>query len=222
MEPLRQSYWVPGSPSAAENPPRDRVWRQQICSAATPAVEAEHLMLDFRLEPHRTRIDIDNLCRLALDGLRDAGVVRRGLVGLESLTASKRADERVGLAITAVAPDGGAVPHRGSARSPDLVVEASFVPRGDRADEKRAWREIVRSAMPAPSSGGFIGVEIEVRSARSLSTLLKPVIDGLEPYLGRDPRGRLEFCPCDEQITLLRARRTMDLPCELRVSVWRV
>lgn len=36
---------------------------------------------------------------------------------------------------------------------------------------------------------------IDVCTLRSLVDILKPVIDGLEPFLGRDPTGRNKFSP---------------------------
>ena len=47
---------------------------------------------------------------------------------------------------------------------------------------------------------------------------MKPVIDGLEPLLGRDPRGRLEFVPNDDKIVHLVVRRRKDAEQVLDVT----
>lgn len=58
-------------------------------------------------------------------------------------------------------------------------------------------------------------VWIQTRDRRSLEALMKPVIDGLEPLLGRDPRGRLRFVPNDHLIVWLRVTRDSHLNEEL-------
>ncbi|MBA2557954.1 MAG: hypothetical protein H0V12_11525 [Chloroflexi bacterium] len=80
-----------GSPSAAENPPHDTRWRRAIAAVVADwtVAPARHAGFDFLLEPERRPIDLDNLVRLAVDGLRDGGVVR-GARDLDVLVATKR------------------------------------------------------------------------------------------------------------------------------------
>lgn len=65
---------------------------------------------------------------------------------------------------------------------------------------------------------GDCWVEIVTNTPRSLEGLMKPVIDGLEPFLGRDPRGYLEFVPNDDKIAHLIVRRQRDLPRALELT----
>jgi hypothetical protein len=60
-----------------------------------------------------------------------------------------------------------------------------------------------------------VWLDIAVQSPLSLEGLLKPVIDGLEPLLGRDPHGRLDFTPNDDRVESLRISRQPALPCPL-------
>lgn len=55
--------------------------------------------LHFRLQPDR-RVDLDNLIRPALAGLRDAGVFTRGFPGLHGLLATKVASSQPGRSST--------------------------------------------------------------------------------------------------------------------------
>jgi hypothetical protein len=47
--------------------------------------------------------------------------------------------------------------------------------------------------------------------------LLKPIIDGLEAYLGRGTMGGREFTTLDERIVLMRVRRDQTMDPALRV-----
>lgn len=151
--------------------------------------------LDFRLEERRWRIDIDNLTRLALDGLRDGGLIERGLGSLWLLEAHKEASEQPGLDVTwtdATWIDGGH-PLRADLL-PGLVsldIEANAIPREGKGEGKRAWRTAVQNGWRDPPVAYPAFVDIWVRTSGSLAGILKPVIDGLEAFLGRDPRGRL-------------------------------
>jgi hypothetical protein len=74
-----------------------------------------------------------------------------------------------------------------------------------------------RVAWGRPPIGKAVGVDIGVTKTTSLAGMLKPVIDGLEPYLGRQPLGRGTLRPRDEQVTWLRISRIPGLPVRLRV-----
>ena len=208
---------VEGSPQAAENPPHDARWRLAIASAMggfRPG--ATEVGFDFELEPGRVRIDLDNMVRLALDGLRDAGVVARGLVGVERIVATKRPRTVPGLGISLVwnvLPDDDD-PLAGGA---DLVATGDTVPRDESPSEKLAWRDAIAAAWSRPPVTKAVGVDISVAKATSLAAMLKPVIDGLEPYLGQEPLGRGTLRPRDDQVVWLRISRIPGLPIGLRV-----
>ncbi len=209
--------WVEGSPQAAENPPHDAEWRRRVATRVgrrrTGVVEVR---LDFELEPARTLIDLDNMVRLALDALRDTGTVPRGLVGIETIVATKRAGRTPGLG-TSVVWTAGPFVDNPFAGEPDLVVTHSSVPRDESAAEKDAWRDAVAAAWRGAPARKALGLDIAVTRQTSVAAMLKPVIDGLEPYLGRAPRGRGRLRPLDEQVTWLRISRQRGLPVALRV-----
>ena len=120
---------------------------------------ATEIGLDFELEPGRVRIDLDNMVRLALDGLRDAGVVARGLVGVERIVATKRPRTVPGLAISLAwnaLPDDDD-PFGGGA---DLVAMSDTVPREESPSEKLAWRDAVASVWSQPPVTKAVGVDI--------------------------------------------------------------
>ena len=208
---------VEGSPQAAENPPHDARWRLVIASAMRgrpPGVT--EVGLDFELEPGRVRIDLDTMVRLALDGLRDAGVVARGLVGVERIVATKRPRTVPGLGISLVwdaTPDDDD-PFAGDA---DLVATSDTVPAEGSLSETLAWRDTIAAAWDRPPVTNPVGVDIAVAKATSLAAMLKPVIDGLEPYLGQEPLGRGTLRPRDDQVVWLRISRIPGLPSGLRV-----
>lgn len=95
------------------------------------------------------------------------------------------------------------------------------IPREGKLDEKRAWRTAVQNAWRDPPLAHSVFVDIWVRSGSSLAATLKPVIDGLEAFLGRDPRGRPEFCPNDDRVMWLRIVRVVDGPA-LRVRAGQI
>lgn len=209
--------WVEGSPSAAENPPHDRHWRAAVAEVARGHSQPREVELDFLIEERRVLIDLDNLVRLALDGLRDAGALGRGLGTLDSILATKSKAPPLGLGMTLV---------RAYAASPlpalheaiELVAESDMIPREGRTAEKEAWRSSVRAAWSGSIGRGPVALDIAARTTQSLGAMLKPVIDGLESYLGRGTVGRGEFRPLDERIVLLRIRREPGLPVALRVT----
>lgn len=203
---------ISGSPIGGENPPQDRVWRAAVAEAALGGAINTGVSLDFRLEPHR-KVDLDNLVRPALAGLRDAGVCTRGFRDLQTLIATKRATGATGLTV-ALEPrenlDAIAAPGQ-----PLVDLECSRLPI--KIDERRLWQRAAAEswgAQPPIVRAAF--VDIEVASTRSLEGLLKPVIDGLTPCLGRDPRAHLEFVPNDHLITWLRIRRSTGPPLRVR------
>ena len=208
---------VEGSPQAAENPPHNARWRLAIASAMRGfRPDVTEVGLDFELEPGRVRIDLDNMVRLALDGLRDAGVVARGLVGVERIVATKRVRTEPGLGISLAwnaLPDDDD-PFGGGA---DLVAASTTVPREDAPSEKLAWRDAVAGVWGRPPVTKAVGVDITVTKVSSLAAMLKPVVDGLELYLGQEPLGRGTLRPRDEQMTWLRISRVPGLPVGLRV-----
>ena len=85
---LGRMIHVAGSPIGGENPPHDKRWRAAVATAAAGTDPATAVQLDCRLEPHRT-VDLDNLIRPALAGLRDAGVFARGYRRLDAILATK-------------------------------------------------------------------------------------------------------------------------------------
>lgn len=210
---------VEGSPQAAENAPHDARWRLAIASAMRGVRPgATEVGFDFDLEPGRVRIDLDNMVRLAIDGLRDAGVVARGLVGMERIVATKRPRTVPGLGISLAwnaLPDDDD-PFAGGA---DLVATSATVPREESPSEKLAWRDAIAAVWSHPPITKAVGVDITVTKATSLAAMLKPVIDGLEPYLGQEPLGRGTLRPRDEQVIWLRISRVPGLGAGLRIRV---
>lgn len=209
--------WVEGSPSAAENPPHDRLWRAAVAEVTAGQPTPVEVELDFLLKRRRLRIDLDNLVRLALDGLRDAGVLSPGLTALDTIFVTKREAPPLGLGVTLVRSKGSEAP-RPLHESVDLVVESDVMPREGNYDEKHAWRKTIRGAWSGAIGEGPVALDIAARTSGSLGTMLKPVIDGLETYLGRSTGGRGEFQPLDDRIVMLLARREPELPVALRVT----
>jgi hypothetical protein len=173
---------------------------------------ARAVALHFRVEPHR-RVDLDNLVRPALAGLRDAGVFTRGFANLDLLVATKTALRPPGLVVVT---DEESVRNASARPGPSLLhVTSMSLPRDGDRGSKLMWRECVERRVLSPLVGNACWVEIATTSLRSLEALMKPVIDGLEPFLGRDPRGRLEFVPNDDRVVHLLLRRQPDLPAPL-------
>ena len=214
-----RSFVVPGTAIAGEDS-RERAWRAQVATAARAAgaPPSSGLFLSFRLAPQRVRIDIDNLARPAMDAMRDAGVAVRGFIGLEALLATKTAAVPPGLSIAATT----AAQVRDIARPGEVLmtVTADVLPREGNRRSKLHWREAVSSEWSRrPVLRGPVFVDAALHSSLSIKDLLKPLIDGLEPALGRDPHGRLEFCPNDDLITWLRvARADGPTPLALRLG----
>lgn len=121
------------------------------------------------------------------------------------MTAIKTFGDEGGLVIEAGRPD-PPTPPLFSVTSLRLAV-------GDRWQEwKFSWRLEISEQWDGSEVIQPVWVQIDVQSDRSLVDLMKPVIDGLEPILGRDPKGRLQFCPNDHLIEWLQIRRVQAGP----------
>ncbi len=191
--------FIAGEPIGGEDP-REKRWRASVCRAAGGLGPGREVTLRFTLSPGR-EVDLDNLVRVAVAGLRDAGVFRHGFTDLEHLVALKSFSGPIGLGIRlAAAP----LPETGSG---GLVASYTIPPSDPTTTWKRAWTAEVSRAWAGKPLARPSAVAIEVGSRRSLPGLMKPIIDGLQPYLGRDPRGRYEFCPNDHLIEQLALRR---------------
>lgn len=182
-----------------------------MSAAGQPAATSVHL--DFRVEPSRV-VDLDNLVRPALAGLRDAGVFLRGYAELHTIIATKHASTSPGLTI---ALDPARPPLPAWQTGPELTVASDRLPVEGNRESKLAWRDAVTAACLLMASGN-VAVDIEVRAHRSLEGLMKPIIDGLEAVLGSEVGGGHEFHPKDHLISWLRIRRTPGLASELRVQ----
>lgn len=98
-----------------------------------------------------------------------------------------------------------------------LDVEFFTLPR--HVESRPLWQSTVAEAWqhrPALSAGVF--VDVNLSTSRSLEGLLKPIIDGLTPCLGRDPRAWLEFTRNDHLIQWLRFHRTSGPTLRLRLG----
>jgi hypothetical protein len=211
---------IAGSPIGGENPPHDRLWRNQVADQCHGLAPTRAVSLSFRLEPHR-RVDLDNLVRPALAGLRDAGVFARGFTTLDLIVATKVIALPPGLLVET---DEKAVLRSARSRPGTAVLCATSerMPRDEDRRSKAAWRRCVSDAFDGEPLERPCWIEIATNATRSLEALMKPVIDGLEPLLGRDPRGRLEFVPNDDKVAHLTVRRQDDLPVALAMTAGRL
>lgn len=190
----------------------EQAWRARVAAAADGCSPTSSVALHFRLELRR-RVDLDNLVGPALAGLRDAGVYARGFPDLHGLIATKTTGETPGLAISLERQE-----HPGTVPAPGLtalVAASSALPHDGDRSSKVAWREQVRRCYDGEPVADPVWLNIAVRARGSLEALLKPIIDGLEPLLGRDSRGQLELVPNDDLVVWLRVTRQPDLPCAL-------
>lgn len=172
------------------------------------------LRLDFVV---RHWVDLDTILSSTLAGLRDAGWYGRGFGGLRGLLATKTAVGRPGATITGARvtrerPPGGVA----------LELAHEVLPR-DRAGVRR-WRDALAAAWagrpPLDQAPSWVDVSLGGDRSRSLLGGLEPVLDALEPVLGRDPRGRTELFPNDHLVTWLRVRRgpVDDPPLRVRLG----
>lgn len=200
---------ITASPIGGENPPHDQAWRRLVAERAAGQAPVAAIGLHFRLRRGR-RVDLDNLVRPAVAGLQDAGVFSYGFRNLDLLVASKVQDDHEGLRV-----DVDAVAQPGPWSHAVLAVAALALPREDDRASKAAWRDTIRDCYAGSPVDGPVWVDMAARTTGSLVALMKPIIDGLEPLLGRDPRGRLEFVPNDHQVERLTVRRQLQLPVPL-------
>lgn len=203
---------VEGSPIGGENPPHEQRWRAVIATAATDIEPAAAVELHFRVESRRT-VDLDNLVRPALAGLRDAGVFARGYRRLDAILATKTStDGDVGVDIAPTTVDDVAAADRPSAAV--MVAADTALPRDGDRQSKRGWRDCVRR-QGITVDGGAVWLDVAVNTTLSLEGLLKPIIDGLDPVLGVGPSATLEFAPNDDRVGWLRIHRQPNLPCAI-------
>lgn len=186
---------IEGTPIGGEDS-RESSWVERIVNAN----RLPDVTLRFRLEPHR-KVDLDNLVRPAMRALRISRYYTNGFPELCSLSAKKEFGGSVGLTIEA-----------GAQLCPDTpLLETTFdsIPPSEAAAEwKEQWRNSIQAGWAKEPLMRPVWISLATTSKRSLVDLLKPIIDGLEPLLGRDPSGRLQFCPNDEFVHWLQIRRT--------------
>lgn len=187
-----------------------------MAAAARGLGPAEGIRLSFTLVAGRW-VDLDSLVEVAVGGLRDAGVLGRH--GLDALVATKAEGEVPGLVLERVRPD-----HLSAEAPPGpatLAVATDVVPHPGHRDRMRALRAEVAAAHGGrPPMEGAVWADIGLRGSGSLLGPMEPVLDALEPVLGRDPRGqpRQEFFPNDDRITWLRLARSDQGPA-LRLAL---
>ncbi len=169
----------------------------------------------FRVEASR-RVDLDNLVRPGLAGLRDAGIFTWGYRNLDLIVATKQTSDSPGLDV--VLDEAGVGERLGRPGPVLLRATTSTPPRDGDRPSRIAWRECVADSLDHQVDVDECWVEIDASTTRSLEGVMKPVIDGLEPLLGRDPRGRLEFVPNDDKIIHLVVQRQRDASPNLAVT----
>lgn len=190
---------VTGSPIGGEDA-RTPAWIGEIASAAS----VSNIILRFTIEQGR-KVDLDNLVRPALTGLQRAGLYSRGFPELSVLTAIKE----IGSLPSLVIESGQLEPP--TERILELATDSS-PPSGSTKTWIGHWMEMVGNSWGHGPIHGPAWLAVEFRSTRSLVDQLKPVIDGLEPFLGRDPAGHLSYCPNDHLLVWLRAERVSNGP----------
>ncbi|MBY5162083.1 nucleotide pyrophosphohydrolase [Nitriliruptoria bacterium AS10] len=188
---------VRGTPIAGEDP-REKEWRRAVATAAAGRSPCSRLGIALALSSTRRHVDIDNLARPVLAGLRDAGVCSWGYRGLDALVVTKEVD----IPGVTVALDPDVLP---PAEAPALIVAFNALP-GSRGFDMGAWEAAVDEAVTDQVTGPA-WVDIAVRTERSLERIMKPTIDGLSPLLGRDPKAHLPFTPNDHLVERLTVRR---------------
>jgi hypothetical protein len=159
------------------------------------------ITLRFVLAPGR-RLDVDNLARPALAALQDAGWFKRGFVGFDRIVVTKTFGDE-GL-LVAVSPGFEVSPPPSSST---VTVRHDAIPASDRREALRVWFDAVASHCHRAVVGP-VAVEVEAGTTLSLVGIMKPIIDGLEPVLGRDPASTSEFAPLDDRAMRLVMQRT--------------
>ena len=183
-----------GTPIGGEDS-RERNWTEQIAAAcrSEAAYRLEKVILRFTISRARKNPDLDNLIRPATKGLREAGWLSRRFVALDSILATKEFGPSEGLVV-----ESGVIDLPGD---PELDVRIPTLPVGDRWTEwQRSVTTDVAEAWQHDPVEVPVFVHFEIDSRHSLVDRMKPLQDCLEPYLGRDPNGRTEFCPNDHLI----------------------
>lgn len=182
-------------------------WRRTVADAAPPLAAAPAAVeLRFGTAP-RQFVDLDTVTESTVAGLRDAGWWGRGFGGLEALLATRAVAPRPGLLARTTTP--AALRRRRPPGPIAAEVAAAVAPR-QRLAAKRAWRDDVAAAWGSrPPLTGPVWADVALATRGSLLAPVEVVLDGLEPVLGRDPRGRAaqEFFPADDRIVWLRLRR---------------
>jgi hypothetical protein len=208
---------IDGSPASSATSARGRAWRAQIAEAALDAAAATGLALRFTLEPGRC-VDLDTVTEVALAGLRDAGVLPRGLRCLDVILATRIDAEPPGLVarfveaaqLASITPPGPVLLDAPGATLPRTITE------------KRVWRGRLAEAWTGRDLLDCLAwADVAFTTRGSLAGPLEPTLDALEPVLGRDPRaGRQGFFPNDHLLHWLRVRRAGagDPPVHLRLG----
>jgi hypothetical protein len=169
---------------------------------------ARAVRLDFVLHPDRW-VDLDSLVEVAIAGLRDGGTFTARLATLEGLLARRVDGESQGLAVATADPETLAAEPRPGPCAVEVTLDEA--PRPGRREAKRALRSRLAEAWgERPMLVGPAWADVLLPASGSPLGPLEPVLDALEPVLGRDPRGqpRQEFFPNDHLIVWLRVRRT--------------
>jgi hypothetical protein len=197
---------VPGSPAGPGRRGSPR-WRAAVAGAVRGRDETDGVRLDLGVEPGRW-VDLDTLAFEVLAGLRDGGLVAPRFSRLDAVLATRHDSAEPGVLIDPAGADALRAP--GAPGPCALDVGAASVPRPGRREDKRRWRERLAAGWGArPALGGAVWVDVTLPSAGSLVAPVEALLDGLEPALGRDPRGRSwqEFFPNDHRILWLRVLR---------------
>lgn len=204
---------VPGTPIGGEDR-RTADWIAQVAAACRlHEVDATfgEVSLTFNLAQGR-RVDLDNLVRPAMSGMQKAGLLRRGFVGLDRFSASKVFGEDERLIIESRSQD--------PSFAPDLRVTLTPRPKND---QWRPWQrdlvDRIGRAWRCDPVDTPVFVQVQVDTQSSLVDLMKPALDCLEPYLGRDPAGRSEFYPNDHLVEWIAFSRS---PGEGTIAVGRL
>lgn len=207
---------VDGRAAATDRSVAGRAWRAAVAVAANGLGLVPGVRLQFTLTPGRW-VDLDSLVEVAVAGLRDAGIVDRR--NLDALVATKSEGDVPGLCLECMNPQVLAAQAPPGPRT--LEVAVPDVPRPGRTAAKRALRTTLAEAHgPRPPLTGPVWADVALRGPGSLLGPMEPVLDTLEPVLGRDPRGqpRQEFFPNDDRIVWLRLTRSESGPA-LRLAV---
>jgi len=215
---MTPSLQVPGRAAAALRRDDQRAWRAAVARAGAALGPARAVRLDFALAPRRW-VDLDSLVEIAIAGLRDGGMFSARLSDLDGFVATK-GEGPPGLTITPADPRDLAAEDQPGPVALDL--DTDHPPRPGQRDAKRALRERLGQVWSGrPFLDAAVWTDVALSSAGSLLGPLEPVLDTLEPVLGRDPRGqpRQEFFPNDDRIVWLRVRRADPGGPALRVQL---